>query len=280
MRQFSPSMDNGYHPYNPDFFIRLFAIEDRHFWFRARNQVISALVKLIIADPIPGYRVLEVGCGTGNVLRVLERAFPNNLVIGMDLFAEGLCYARQRLSCSLVHGDVYFPPFRKPFHLIGLFDVLEHIPDDIEILRHLHSLLVPGGTLLLTVPAHPSLWSYFDEASHHCRRYKPAELENKLIRTGYRVEYLSQYMVSIFPLVWLGRRLQPLFKRSSVKDSDRMHALSATDLRIIPVINKLLAFLLTQEIHLIARRRRLPMGTSLIAIAGPSNGSFALRMRE
>ena len=155
----------------------------------------------------PGYRVLEVGCGTGNVLRMLERHCRRGTVVGMDLFAEGLHYARQRTACGLVQGDVRTPPFGAAFDLIGLFDVLEHLPDDRQILADLHRMLVPGGHLLVTVPAHRALWSYFDEAAHHCRRYAAPDLRRKLVAAGYRVDYLTQYMAALFPLVWLGRRL-------------------------------------------------------------------------
>jgi cyclopropane fatty-acyl-phospholipid synthase-like methyltransferase len=62
--------------YDPHYFKPLSAIEDRHFWFRARNQVIAGLVGQLTARLPAGYRVLEVGCGTGNVLRALEEACP------------------------------------------------------------------------------------------------------------------------------------------------------------------------------------------------------------
>jgi glycosyltransferase involved in cell wall biosynthesis len=78
--------------------------------------------------------------------------------------------------------------------------------DVIEQLMQEHDW-VRGGALLLTVPAHPMLWSYFDEASRHHRRYKPDELASKLVEAGYRIEYMSQYMAGIFPMVWVGRRL-------------------------------------------------------------------------
>lgn len=259
--------------YNPIYFAPLFAIEDQHFWFRARNRVISALARQITATLAPTYQVLEVGCGTGNVLRVLEQACPSGVVVGLDLFAEGLQYARQRTSCPLVQGDMHTPPFGTQFDLIGLFDVLEHLPDDMQVLRDLHAMLAEEGALLLTVPAHPSLWSYFDEASHHCRRYKPSELESKLIRAGYRVEYLTQYMMSIFPLVWLGRRLAALIDRRPTEDTGRTHDLAFDELRIIPVVNDLLALLLAQETHMIVRRHSLPLGTSLLAVARKDSGS-------
>jgi SAM-dependent methyltransferase len=263
----SPASQAAQRSYDPTYFERLFAIEDRHFWFHTRNRVIATVVSQIVAGLAPGYRVLEVGCGTGNVLRVLEQACPRGTVVGMDLFAEGLQYAHQRTNCPLVQGDMHMPPFGAQFDLIGLFDVLEHLPDDMQVLRDLHAMLAFGGVLLLTVPAHPSLWSYFDEASHHCRRYELAELENKLIGTSYRVEYITQYMASIFPLVWLGRRLTALTDRRRAGDAGHTHDLAARELRITPVVNDLLALLLAQEARLIARRRPLSIGTSLLAVA-------------
>lgn len=268
-----PSKLSASRSYDPTYFALLFAIEDRHFWFRARNEVIATLASQITAGLPSGYRVLEVGCGTGNALRVLEEACPGGMVVGMDLFAEGLQYARRRTDCPLVQGDMHAPPFGTQFDLIGLFDLLEHLPDDMQILRTLHAMLTQEGVLVLTVPAHPSLWSYFDEASRHCRRYRPAALESKLIRAGYRVEYLTQYMASIFPLVWMGRRLAALTARRSASDARRTHDLAARDLRIMPVVNDLLALLLAQEAHLIACRRPLPIGISLLAVAGKDSAS-------
>jgi SAM-dependent methyltransferase len=257
----------SHYGYDPGWFVQLQAIEDRHFWLRTRNKVIAIVVSQITANMAPGYRVLEVGCGTGNVLRFLEQTCKNGVVMGMDLFAEGLQYARRRTTCQVVQADINAPPFATQFHLIGLFDVLEHLPDDMRVLRNMHTMLAQGGILLLTVPAHPSLWSYFDEASHHCRRYQVSNLESKLNNTGYRIEYLTQYMVSIFPLLWLGRRLKALIYRRPSGSADRTDALARAELRITPVANGLLAFLLAQEARLIARRRRLPIGTSLLAIA-------------
>jgi SAM-dependent methyltransferase len=258
---------SGHHKsYDPSTFAALFAVEDLHFWFRARNRIIVALVKQISVSLPTNYRVLDIGCGTGNVLRFLVDACPNGLVVGMDLFEEGLKYACKRTSCPLVQGDINMPPFKKPFDLICLFDVLEHLPDDMQILGNLHSILAPGGKLLLTVPAHPSLWSYFDETSHHCRRYDLEELESKLTRAGYHIEYITQFMASIFPLVWAGRRLASIVDcRGDRKD---IRAMSARELRVPPmIVNEVLAWLLSQESWLIASRLRLPIGTSIIALA-------------
>jgi SAM-dependent methyltransferase len=262
-----PSRSSANGGYDPSYFARLFAIEDRHFWFRARNRVIAKVVSQITVGLPPGYRVLEVGSGSGNVLRILQQACPHGMVVGMDLFADSFQYARQRCSCSLVQGDMLKPPFASNFQLIGVFDVLEHLPDDMQALRDLHSMLTIRGALLLTVPIHPSLWSYFDEASCHCRRYEPDELERKLIDAGFQVEYLTPYMSTILPLVWLRRRLVALVNRGRAADPRRVHELAASELRVTPVVNELMGWLLGLEARSIARRRRLRIGTSLLAVA-------------
>jgi len=253
--------------YDPAYFAPLFAIEDRHFWFRARNQVIAMLVRQLTAGLAPGYRVLEVGCGTGNVLQALEQACSSGTVVGMDLFAEGLRYARRRTHCPLVQGDAHAAPCATPFALIGLFDVLEHLSDDGQILHDLRGLLAPEGALLLTVPAYPRLWSYCDEASYHCRRYTPHALAGKLRRSGYRIEYLSPYMASLFPLVWLGWRLAAVRHWGTARMPGHGAVLASAELQVWPGINALLAWVLAQETRLLARRCRLPLGTSLVVIA-------------
>jgi SAM-dependent methyltransferase len=255
--------DTDHSTYDPAHFEHLFAVEDRHFWFRARNWVIAALVRQVTAGLEPGYRVLEVGCGTGNVLRILEDTCTSGEVTGMDLFAEGLEYARRRVRCDLVCGDIHALPFDHAFHLIGLFDVLEHLPDDVQALRDLHAALEPGGSLLLTVPAHTSLWSYFDEASHHCRRYQAADLKSKLLRNGYHIEYMTEYMAALFPLMWFGRRIARLFKRPCASVDE----LATQELRVRPFVNEVLYRVLEQEAHLIEKRKHLPVGTSLLVAA-------------
>jgi len=253
--------------YDAHFFPQLARIENEHFWFRARNRVIATLVEQITKDRASGYRVLEVGCGTGNVLRALEQVCPRGIVVGMDLFAEGLAFARKRTSCALVQGNLEQPGFGKPFDLVGAFDVVEHLSNDLQVFGSIHSMLKPGGMLLLTVPAYQSLWSYFDEASHHCRRYEPAELRRKLNQAGYEIEFLSPFMASIYPLLWLVRRIRSLRRTRKTDSLEVDRALSLQDLRIVPVVNGLLTFVLMQEARLIKSRMVLPFGTSLIVAA-------------
>lgn len=250
--------------YDPYFFDRLAQIEDRHFWFCARNRLIFELARKISSALKPCDLVLEIGCGTGNVLRALEAAFPNGRLVGLELWLEGLKHARTRSSALLVQADIGNLPFGKLFDLVGMFDILEHITEDQEALRLVHNTLRPGGKLLLTVPAHQSLWSYFDEAAHHCRRYSTHEIRQKLLEAGFQVEFLSQFMACIFPLVWIFRRMRGLRKES---DSDTARLRTQDEFRIVPIVNWILTVLLTLEARWVAHGHHLPVGTSLVVIA-------------
>ena len=243
---------------------QLAEVEDRHFWFQARNRAIIAAFQQIRPRLGTGYRFLEVGCGTGNVLRGLQQVAKGGSLFGMDLELEGLRFARRRLDpAHLVVGDAGRPPFGVKFDVIGAFDVVEHIEDDVGVLRRLRDMLQPGGTLLLTVPANPRLWSYFDIAAQHKRRYRPADLRRKLGDAGFTVDYLTYFMAVLQPIVWGARGLTARRGRSR---SLPPATLISSDLQVRPVMGRLLGLLLSPEVGLIAKRWRLPAGTSLLAV--------------
>ena len=63
-------------PFDARFVPYLRAAEDRHFWFLSRNAIIAALISGIERILPPHYRVLEIGCGTGNTLKAIRGACP------------------------------------------------------------------------------------------------------------------------------------------------------------------------------------------------------------
>lgn len=249
--------------YEPVHYESLFRVEDQHFWFRARNKVISILAKQAVSNLPAEYRVLEMGCGDGNVLRYLETACPTGKVVGMDFLHEGLRYARRRTACDLVQADVGRSPFGKAFDLIGMFDVLEHVPDDRRVLLELRGMLGERGVLLVTVPAHRYLWSYFDELAGHCRRYEPEELRRKLEDAGYVVEYLTPYMSILHPFLWLSRKLRSRTSGAAVPAKTVLER----EIKVIPIVNGIFSLGLSCELRLIEKRKQLPFGASLVAVA-------------
>jgi SAM-dependent methyltransferase len=243
----------------------LVSAEDRHFWFVARNAVIAALATQIVADFPNDFRALDAGCGTGATLRALQAACGRDRVFGMDLFSEALSYARRRSGAAVVQADLRTLPFPSDvrFHLVAALDVIEHLVDDLGALRDLRRLIAMGGALLLTVPADPTLWSSFDEAAHHCRRYTAVSLRTRLSDAGYDIEYLTPFMTPLYPLMWIWRRSLGVIQRHATGQP-------LDDLRVIPGVNEALRWMLACEPRMLTARRQLPFGTSLVAIARPA----------
>ena len=247
--------------FDPSAYRNLLEREGRHFWFLARKRIVREILRQIAPRLGAGFRAIEAGCGNGDLLGVLEEMSGHPFAVGIDLFHEGLLHARGKVSCPLIRGDVRDVSFRKPFDLVLLCDVLEHVDDDAAALENIHGFLKPAGTLLMTVPAHPSLWSAFDEAAGHRRRYTRSELEGRLLRAGFSVDYLTHFMSPVLPLVWLKRRVaepcMPVYR---------------TDMAVIPFVNGLLERLLALEIPLVLSRHRIPFGSSILAIASRNAG--------
>ncbi|MCW5831496.1 MAG: class I SAM-dependent methyltransferase [Labilithrix sp.] len=248
--------------YDPKLFSPIAAAEDDHFWFRARRRVLETLLRQL-APTLPTQSVLEIGCGTGNVTRTLVDVFGADAVTAMEPHGNAVEIARRRLTCRVVEGDLAAPPIAGPFGLVGMFDVLEHLPDEAAALGSVFQLVAPGGVFLLTVPARQSLWSYFDETSGHFRRYEVEGLRDALERARFRVEYVTEFFSLLFPMMWLGRRIAGLRRG----DAERERAKVAAELRSPPLVNDALAWVLGLEARRVGARRSAPFGTSIVAIA-------------
>jgi SAM-dependent methyltransferase len=236
----------------------LFDMEQKHFWHAGRREIILEVLKSI--PDISRAKILEIGCGNGSVLAFLEKKGLN--VEGGDIFLEGLNFCRQRAnSIPLYQLDVLALPFFNDYDVIGLFDVLEHIEDDEKALKEISNALKPRGKILLTLPAHQFLWSYWDEASKHQRRYSRKEIIAKLEKNGFVVLKATYYISFLFPL-FLGSRLAGKLRRK--KHLTEVN--KSIEAQTIPMVNRLLLWTLRIEKKLL-RYVNLPLGASLLILA-------------
>ncbi len=205
---FADDLDAAPATFCPGAFPLLRQQEERSFWFRGRNR----LIQFLVGRHFPGARsLLEVGCGPGGVLAALARAFPGMRLVGGDRYPGALTLAAARLPAArFLQLDAPRLPFDREFDVVGAFDLLEHVADDLAVLRAAHRALNPGGGLVVTVPQHPWLWSPYDALICHQRRYRRAELVGRLAAAGFRVVWVSSFVTLAFPLLvasrWWGRR--------------------------------------------------------------------------
>jgi SAM-dependent methyltransferase len=241
----------GFRPagFAPERRAHLEALEADHFWFPPRRRLLAALLD---RTPAGGGAAIDLGCGTGGFLSVLARRFAT--VVGVDAYGESLAIARGRApGAELLEADATAVPLAAhQFDLAAALDVLEHGDPD-ALLGEARRLVRPGGWLLVSVPAFPSLWSELDEAAGHRRRYRRSTLDAELTAAGWRLVDWTHYQMLLFPLVWFGRRFPVRFpRRLERRPPGWLGALLGT-------VNDL-------EVALLARRR-LPWGSSLLALA-------------
>ncbi len=248
--------------FDPHYFQRLGEVEERHFWFAARRRVILDALRRSLPD-LEDRSLFDIGCGSGGLLSYLGESGVR-LAGACDAYLQSLEMVRRRLTVPLVLVDEgRLPPLGSGQSLLGLFDVLEHLDDDVATLRFLGSVLEPGGALVITVPAHPFLFDEMDVLAHHRRRYRLPERREKLERSGFEVRALFHFMAPLVPLLVLGRTLGKLSGRDKAKAAGRR----AVELSVVPGVNGALALLLAVERQWLTRGWSLPFGSSILAVA-------------
>lgn len=257
----APSLDEVDEGFNLDNFRLLAEVEARHFWFRSRNE----LIRWLIRKYSPGARrALEIGCGTGFALHALRDALPTAAIAGSELHSRGLLTARLRhgSAVELFQMDARHGHLTDALDLIGAFDVLEHIPEDQEVLGQIARMLKPGGILIATVPQHAWMWSRADDIAFHQRRYRPGELAAKARKAGMHTLYTSSFVTLAFPLMMASRILDRLRPQDI-----SLAELCDKEYRISEAANASLLGLCKIEHHLRRAGLPLPFGGSQILVA-------------
>ena len=253
---FAPEIIDQIESYNPIFFAQLAKLESKNFWFCSRNRLIIWAINKFMPQ-IKNF--LEIGCGTGYVLSGLESSFPELQLSGSEILTQGLQFASQRLQhTQLFQMNALNIPFENEFDGIGAFDVLEHIKADTLVLEQIHQALKPKGSLFLTVPQHPWLWSKADDYACHVRRYKAQELKDKVQQVGFRIIKTTSFVSLLLPLMTLSRFSQ----RQTKENYDPLN-----EFKISPWLNITLESILSVERQMIKRGISFSWGGSLLLVA-------------
>ena len=174
--------------------------EDESYWFRHRNDVLASLVMRF--PPPQGASIADIGGGNGIVARRLSDEGFHCLVV--EPGAAGVATAKRRGVEAICSDLEYFHPPPGKFGACGLFDVLEHVEDDVGALRRVRDILPEQGMLYLSVPAHQALYSAFDRGVGHFRRYSRSTLMQVVREAGFKVRYCSgMFAPLILPILVL-----------------------------------------------------------------------------
>lgn len=221
-----------------------------HWWFRGRLAVLRALLRRVL--PPGPLRLLELGCGSGNVLEALGEFGE---AVGMETHPDLLAAARAAgldARAGRLPDDLVVAPGWAD--VVLLLDVLEHLDDDVAALATARRALRPAGLLVVTVPAYGWLWSAHDVALGHRRRYTARALRAVVERAGFTVVRWSYFNTLLFPAVALTR----LWKGCRGATGHDLVPLR-------PAVNRWLARVFACERHLLVRGA-LPFGASLLLL--------------
>jgi SAM-dependent methyltransferase len=229
-------------------------LDQRHWWYLARRQVLAALIARTAHLPKRA-RILEIGCGTGHNLAMLGE-FGRVDALELDEQVRGI--AEKRLGRSVMSAPL--PELAgvrdRTYNLIAALDVIEHIDDDHAAIAAIAPKLRPGGRLIITVPAHPWMWSAHDVLNHHKRRYSKRALEQLIRGSPLKLDKIGYLNSLLFPIAVAQRFAAKML------GSTRNVGLDLPS----PAINTALRRTFAAERHLIGRTP-LPPGLSLFAVA-------------
>jgi SAM-dependent methyltransferase len=184
-----------------------------HFWVRRRFQVLQRLARAIIER---SQAMAEIGCGHGLLQRQIEDAFQKS-VTGFDLndYALKRNISRNSRVCCY---DIFQQDaaLHQRFDVIFLFDVLEHLSDEVKFLEAVCFHLAPQGRLILNVPAGQWAFSAYDEAAGHQRRYSIRSLREVAGRKGLQVEDWTYWGLPLVPTLAI-RKLWLLGKKDQAQ---------------------------------------------------------------
>lgn len=229
----------------------LATIEDRHFWFAGRDDLVLALLDRCAG---PGL-VADLGCGTGAfAARLADRR-------GSGVLALDRRTPVRRGSAPAAVADIERLPLRDASVAVVLArDVLEHV-DDRDALAECRRVLEPDGVLIALVPAWPALWSERDVRAGHLRRYTRRTLDERLEASGFRVAERRGYQLALLPLVAASRVAGRRRPTDALQAEDHPPAwLNA----VLTTINRAEAALATRPWP------RPPTGSTLAVVARPA----------
>lgn len=213
-----------------------------------------------------GRRFLEIGPGRGDIAAWLAARGGDGTLV--DTSSASMDFLRGRfgdpsgftLSSDLSSVDVP----RGGFGLAVALEVLEHVPDDVGLLRGMYRLLAPGGALVISVPAFMERWGRLDECVGHLRRYEREDILRIISEAGFGDARLLCYGFPVCAVFSLMRRIyyNRAFRRVSHESDEARTGRSGVE-RPLEVRSRLLVRILYLLLAPMLLIQRMTLGAEL-----------------
>lgn len=194
---------------NPKELEILAAIERDHWFYSGKRVLVRRWLERL--GVVGSARLMvDVGAGTGQFAAELAAGGSAKVLAVDESFAAVRLVRRFAQVAATVSCADHLALADGVADVVTALDVVEHLQEDALAVREFLRVLRPGGVVVLTAPAFPALWSRWDVALGHRRRYRRSQLVHLLRQAGalpIRVAYINTLA---FPAVWLLRRLQDL----------------------------------------------------------------------
>jgi len=239
---------------------RLMFLEEGSFWFRGRNKLLCFTLQKFFPS---AQNLFEIGCGTGFVIAGFAKERPDLSLVGGEVLVSAFKHASLRVpQAEFVQIDGRNLPYENEFDVIGAFDVLEHIEEDVLVVGQMHKALKKKSGIILTVPQHQWLWSDEDEMACHKRRYSRKDLINILESSGFKVKWATSFVSLLLPLMVASRFRWRLLREK------RIASKTNTEFYLPKSFDYLFERICDVERRFLEKgNRSLPMGGSLLIVA-------------
>ena len=181
--------------------------EKKYWWHVGRRKIIKNLIEGFL-NQHQNLEILDVGCGTGGNYNLLKKYGE---VKGIDASKTAIDLCKKNNFTNVVLGDCRNTGFDDScFDLIIALDLLEHLEDEVGVLKEFKRILKAKGNIIVTVPAYKFIWSKHDENLHHKRRYLLKEIVSSLENNGFKVIKSSYIITFLAPIIVFIRLLENL----------------------------------------------------------------------
>lgn len=191
----------------PGEYINIAAVETRHWYYAGKREIARYWITATVIEG--AIELLDCGAGTGRFAQEMSD-FGNVFVL--DDHEESLAVLKTKFPAGRVLrvSATGIPLAADTIDVVTALDVLEHIKDDGSAVAEMGRVLRREGVVVATVPASMKLWSDWDEALHHYRRYTREELIALFPAEMWEILHVNYTNVPVFPVVWLLRKWRRL----------------------------------------------------------------------